>query len=161
MLAPALTRWYRTIMPLANAWTIWYIRMYRLGLGLIVGHDYLLLETVGRRTGRQRVTPLGYIHWCRRLILQPLHGPDSDWLLNLQAHPIVTVLVGRRSVHGTARILGDANERRAALEVVSSSWTPSGITARKHFSLLRNAGGEALEKAAHDLSRPIVVVELG
>lgn len=153
-----MSRWYAAVRPLARAWSSSFKWMYPRGLGLPVGHAYLLLETKGRRSSRRRVTPLGYVKWKGRFLVQPLHGVDSDWVLNLQASPQVSVVVGRRRIRGRAMVLADVAERRAALQVIASSRTVSGLTARKHFSLLGKVSAAALELASRDPGKPIVII---
>jgi deazaflavin-dependent oxidoreductase (nitroreductase family) len=92
-------------------------------LGIPIPGD-ALLETTGRRTGRQRRTPVcdgleGDTFW---LISQ--RGHDADWVRNIKANPRVRVKVsgaysGWRS--GTAHILedDDPRERQRALSQAS------------------------------------------
>jgi len=78
-----------------------------------------LLETVGRRSGLPRQTPIcdgleGDTFW---IIVQ--HGRRSDYVRNIEANPLVRVRTGSRSVWrtGTAHILDhdDARERMLLL----------------------------------------------
>ncbi len=137
--------WYQTVRALAQLWSHLFTWMYPRGLWLIAGHAYLLVETRGRYTGRRRVTPLGYVPWAKNLIVQPLHGKDSDWVLNIKAHPEVTLILGRKRLRATMRVLDYESDRRRALAVISSSRTISGLTARKHFSLLSTGRSERLD----------------
>jgi deazaflavin-dependent oxidoreductase (nitroreductase family) len=68
---------------------------------------YALLETVGRRSGRPRHTPIGNglvgdVFW-----IFSAHGEQSDYVRNLLAEPRVRVKVGRRWHRGTAVVLPD------------------------------------------------------
>ena len=85
------------------------------------------------------------------------HGKDSDWVRNIKAHPEVTVILGRKRLRATMRVLDHDSDRRRALAVISSSWTISGLTARKHFSLL--GMGEHLDSASQEGDRLIVLLE--
>ena len=151
---------YRAISPLAHAWTRFFIWAYPLGLGLLLGHAYLLLETKGRRTGLTRVTPLGYVGWATDFLVQPLHGTDSDWLRNLQASSEVNVLVGRRSLNCLGRVIDGQRERQLALRVVATSRSVSGWTARRHFSLASHIDELSLYVASQDMGKQIVLLEL-
>ena len=151
--------WYQTVKALAQLWSRLFTWMYSRGLWLITGHAYLLLETTGRHTGRRRVTPLGYIPWAMNLIVQPLHGNNSDWVRNIRARPEVTVILGRKRLLATVRVLDNDSDRRQALAVISSSWTISGLTARKHFSLLGTGRSERLDSVSQEGDRLIILVE--
>ena len=151
--------WYQTVKALAQLWSRLFTWMYPRGLWLLAGHAYLLLETRGRQTCRRRVTPLGYVPWAKNLIVQPLHGKDSDWVRNIKAHPEVTVILGRKRLRATMRVLDNDSDRRRALAVISSSWTISGLTARKHFSLLGTGRSERLESVSQERDRLIILVE--
>ena len=151
--------WYQTVRALAQLWSRLFTWMYPRGLWLMAGHAYLLLETRGRHTGRRRVTPLGYIRWAKTFIVQPLHGNNSDWVRNIKACPQVTVILGRKRLRANMRVLDDESDRRRALLVISSSWTISGLTARKHFSLLGTGRSERLESVSQERDRLIILVE--
>jgi deazaflavin-dependent oxidoreductase (nitroreductase family) len=58
----------------------------------------LLLATTGRKTGKPRTWPLGYITDGDNLIVVASNGGmewPPAWWLNLQADPMATVQVGR------------------------------------------------------------------
>ncbi len=151
--------WYQTVKALAQLWSHLFAWMYPRGLWLIAGHAYLLVETKGRHTGRGRVTPLGYVPWAKNLIVQPLHGNNSDWVRNIKACPQVTVILGRKRLRANMRVVDDESDRRRALLVISSSWTISGLTARKHFSLPGTGGSERLDSVSLEGDRLIILVE--
>jgi deazaflavin-dependent oxidoreductase (nitroreductase family) len=62
---------------------------------------FLLLQHVGRRTGRTRVTPLLYIEDGDRWIVTASNAGDDrhpEWWYNLQSGPEVQIQVGRRQI---------------------------------------------------------------
>ena len=69
----------------ANALTVWAIRAgiprppYTRGNALII-------ETVGRRSGRRRRIPVGYIEEDGKLIVVVEDGARADWVRNAQHH---------------------------------------------------------------------------
>ena len=76
----------------------------------------LLLTTTGRKSGRPRTNGLTYCRDRGDLIVVASNGGSDRppaWLLNLQAHPVVTVRVGRSVIKATARVAGP--EERAQL----------------------------------------------
>jgi deazaflavin-dependent oxidoreductase (nitroreductase family) len=70
------------------------------------GMPILVLTTVGRRSGRSRSTPVGYLeHRTGFAILASNAGNDRSpaWWLNLQADPHGKILVNREQLAVTAR----------------------------------------------------------
>jgi len=91
--------------------------IYRLTGGVVGGRggsrSFLLLTTIGRKSGRERVTPIFYLPDGENFVLiasnwgAPTH---PIWWLNLLAHPQAWVQVGRRRIAVQAR-LADPAER--------------------------------------------------
>jgi deazaflavin-dependent oxidoreductase (nitroreductase family) len=76
-----------------------------------------LLETTGRRTGRQRRTPVtdgrdGDVFW-----IVTEHGRAAGYVRNIEANPRVRVKLGRRWRTGTA-VLMPEEDARARLDVL-------------------------------------------
>jgi F420H(2)-dependent quinone reductase len=93
--------------------------VYRLTDGRVAGRFFgapvLLLHTVGRRTGRLRITPLCYVSDEDRLVLVGSNGgtaSDPAWLHNLRARPRALVRVGDDSIDVTAREAHDSERER-------------------------------------------------
>jgi deazaflavin-dependent oxidoreductase (nitroreductase family) len=68
---------------------------------------FALLETVGRRSGRPRHTPVGNGLRADTFWLIAAHGRQADYVLNLLDNPRVRVKVANRWRDGTAVILPD------------------------------------------------------
>jgi deazaflavin-dependent oxidoreductase (nitroreductase family) len=92
-------------------------RLYRLTRGRLLGHiggqPVLLLETIGRRTGRRRTTPLQYLAQDEAFVVVAsnrgaAHPPA--WYLNLRAHPDARVQTGAMTIDVQAQEL-DGDER--------------------------------------------------
>ena len=104
---------YRVIKPLEKFIVNPPVRLaWRLGLG---PPGDALLETIGRRTGRVRRTPIcnGQEDDTFWLVVQ--HGRRTDYVRNIEANPHVRVRSGSRAAWrtGMAYVLDDddANER--------------------------------------------------
>ncbi|CAM3246279.1 nitroreductase family deazaflavin-dependent oxidoreductase [Prescottella defluvii] len=85
------------------------IQLYRWHLGGLLGHRFLLLEHVGRRSGKPRQVVLEVVDhddtsdgW----VVAAGFGTASDWYRNLTAHPRARVRVGRRESVVDADFLG-------------------------------------------------------
>src|SRR5690606_7162753 len=81
----------------------WFVRtpvpLYRCGLGWLFGDRFVLLEHVGRRTGRRRWAVLEVVTFdpaARTVTVASCYGLASDWYRNLLARPEVTIVLGRR-----------------------------------------------------------------
>jgi deazaflavin-dependent oxidoreductase (nitroreductase family) len=125
-----------------------HVAVYRLTNGFI-GHrifdtEAVLLSTKGRKSGRQRVTPLTVTPDGDRLILIASNGGarrHPDWYLNLQAEPVVDVQRGAVRSKMRARTAG-ADERPAL-------WAQAVATYRGYEDYQRRAPREI----------PVVVLE--
>lgn len=78
-----------------------HIQLYRWTGGRLGGGagkvPMLLLTTTGRRSGKRRTTPLGYLpDGDRRILVASFGGDDRhpQWYLNLEAHPEAEIQVG-------------------------------------------------------------------
>lgn len=96
-----------------------YAAVYRRSggkLGAKMGKSpILLLETVGRKSGTPRTTPLGYMPDGDRMVVVASNlgaRRDPDWCLNLEARPRTTVQIGpRRLTVEAARASSDERAR--------------------------------------------------
>ncbi|MCW4051415.1 MAG: nitroreductase family deazaflavin-dependent oxidoreductase [Candidatus Bathyarchaeota archaeon] len=97
--------------------------LYKTGLLTLVGSGYfLLLITVGRRTGKRRTTPLEYRKKDEVIHLFASRGKKTDWLRNLKANPSeARVRIGFRSFRPEIKVL-DADEKEEAIRWYISSF---------------------------------------
>ena len=75
-------------------------------LGRVAGMPVLLLATTGRRSGRQRTTPLTYFECGSDLVIVASNGGEDSppaWWLNLREDPRATVTIGTQARRVTAR----------------------------------------------------------
>jgi deazaflavin-dependent oxidoreductase (nitroreductase family) len=96
--------------------------LFRLGA---VPPGYALLETVGRRSGQSRQTPVGDGLIGGTFWIVAEHGFRAAYVRNLQAHPRVRVRVrqGRRTIWrtGTAQVLPDDDPRERQRQLARTS----------------------------------------
>lgn len=96
--------------------------LFRLGA---VPPGYALLETVGRRSGQSRRTPVGDGLIGSTFWIVAEHGFRAAYVRNLQAHPRVRVRVrqGRRAIWrtGTAQVLPDDDPRERQRQLARTS----------------------------------------
>jgi F420H(2)-dependent quinone reductase len=97
-----------------------FISLYRLTRGKfggrVQGLPVLLLGTIGRKTRKERTTPLGYFMEDGNYIITASNaGRDTHpaWFHNLRANPRVTIEVNDRQIEAEAEVA--ASEKRSAL----------------------------------------------
>jgi F420H(2)-dependent quinone reductase len=102
--------------------------LYRLTGGRIGGkishRSFLLLTTIGRKSGQERVTPIFYMPEAGSFILIASNwgAPNNpQWWLNLQAHPSTKIQVGKKTIAVTATST-DAEERARLWSLVTSRY---------------------------------------
>jgi len=81
------------------------IYLYRLGLGGLLGKRFLLLNHVGRKSGKARQTVLEVVNHDKEtdtFYIASGFGEKSDWYLNILEHPEVNIQVGWRKMSVTA-----------------------------------------------------------
>jgi deazaflavin-dependent oxidoreductase (nitroreductase family) len=75
----------------------------------------LLLNTVGRKTGRKRTSPLLYVMDGENFVIIASKGgapTHPAWYLNLMANPEATVEIGDREVHVEAEVADPEEKAR-------------------------------------------------
>ena len=81
----------------------------------IVPPGYALLETIGRKTGKPRRTPVGDARVGNRLWIVAEHGMKAGYVRNLVRHPRVRVKLrkglGAQWHRGTAHVLSEDDPR--------------------------------------------------
>jgi deazaflavin-dependent oxidoreductase (nitroreductase family) len=83
----------------------------------------LLLTTLGRRSGQQRVTPLLYVEDGPRFVVVASNAGDDRnpaWLLNLRKQPAARVQVGSQHIAVQAREASDAECERLWPKLLAS-----------------------------------------
>jgi F420H(2)-dependent quinone reductase len=115
----------RSITQLARSDLAWraltdsHVRLYRLTGGRIGGRvrgvDIVLLDHVGRKSGKRRTCPLLYIEDGENLVIVASKGGSAKhpaWWVNLRANPETAVQVGGERRRVRAREAeGDERER--------------------------------------------------
>ena len=79
--------------------------LYRIGLGGLLGHRFLLLNHTGRKSGQPRQTVLEVVNHDKATdtyFIASGFGKKSDWYLNILAHPKTNIQVGWRKMLVTA-----------------------------------------------------------
>src|SRR3954454_20293497 len=101
-------------------------------LGLVSGH--MLVETVGRGSGKRRRTVVGCPLDGDTVWVVAEQGRHAGYVRNLEAEPRVRLRIARRWVAATATVV-DGDDPQARLD---------GVFDPKHASLVRRAGTSLL-----------------
>ena len=94
------------------------IPLYRIGLLPLFGMSkiFLLLFTTGRKTGKQRITPLEYRKRDDIIHVVAGRGKKAHWFKNLQTNPdTVKVRVGFRKFKASFNVLETIEEKNKLL----------------------------------------------
>jgi F420H(2)-dependent quinone reductase len=114
-----------------------YRRTHGRILGHVGGQPVLLLQTLGRRTGQRRTTPVQYLADGETFVVVASHAGAARppaWYLNLRADPHARVEVGPRTVE--VRAQEAAGQERADL------WRRLTAANRYMERAARKAGGD-------------------
>ena len=104
----------------AHGLTLWFSRwpilMYRLRLGWLMGHNFLLVTHRGRRSGKVRQTGVMVLRYDVRTheAIVAAGSLGADWYRNIQSAPAIEIAIGRERYQPKQRLL-TAAEVAAAL----------------------------------------------
>ncbi len=105
-----------------------YIFLYRLTRGRLGGRvqglSVLLLKTTGRKTGKERITPLGYFTENGNYVITASNAGRAKhpaWFLNLRAKPRVTVETPDRQFEAEAEVAVPETRRKLWSRLISLS----------------------------------------
>ncbi len=116
--AHGIGRWF-------SQWPVW---VYRLHLGWLLGHRFLLVTHRGRRSGKIRQTGVMVLHYdpCSHTALVAAGSKNADWYRNVQASPAVEIAIGRERYRPEQKFL----EPHKIAMVLSWSRRHHPVTAR-------------------------------
>ena len=93
------------------------------GARMAANGRFLLIETVGRRTGRHHRTPVGFEHADDGALYVGAGSRAAHWALNLLAHPLCRASVGGATHDYRAEPL-DGADRETALRAIKGRYGP-------------------------------------
>ena len=71
-----------------------------------------MLETIGRKSGKPRLTAVGGKVIDNQFWMVSEHGEHSDYVHNIKANPAVRLRIGGKWRNGTAHLLPDDDSRQ-------------------------------------------------
>ena len=91
---------------------LWVFRLplqaYHHAKGWMLGHTFLLLTHIGRRTGQPHETVamvLRYRPETHEVVVCSAWGPETDWVRNIRQRPAIRVEIGRDAFEPEQRFL--------------------------------------------------------
>ena len=99
--------------------------LYRWRCGWLLGHRFLLLIHIGRRTGLPRRTVLEVVEYRRdgpEAIVISAFGRNADWLLNIQAMSSFELIIGSRRFAAVYRFLDETEAARVLRGYQRRNW---------------------------------------
>ncbi len=112
-----------------------------------IGRSMILLKTIGRKTGKKRITPvLCKVFHTNVLTLYSARGMDADWLKNIQASEKMqfSIQKGFKRMKVQARIVGSTEEKEEHLkywfEHMDDAKYIFGYSRRKHGDVTSTEG---------------------
>ena len=89
--------------------------VHKMGLGgweKMIGAEWMLIATTGRKTGKRRETMVDVMDYDKSsdtYYIEAAYGARADWYKNIQSHPVFEAQVGRRKFHARAAPLSSAD----------------------------------------------------
>ena len=97
------------------------ILLYRLGLGFVVGRLFMIMTTVGRKSGQPRHTAIEFHEYKGRRYVFSAWGTKADWYRNLEANPTITIQTWRGAESVLARRITSEAELAEAFAFAMSN----------------------------------------
>ena len=130
--------------------------LYKLGLHRFMGHVVLLLTTIGRKTGLERVTPLQYEQIDDAYFVASARGPMADWYQNILSNPIVEVQVKSHRFQAVAEPTTDPSRIADFLQVRLKRYPAMVGNMLRSEGLPKNPTREQLEQFAEKSAMVVI-----
>jgi deazaflavin-dependent oxidoreductase (nitroreductase family) len=101
------------------------VYLYRWNLGWLLGHRFLLLIHIGRRTGLRRHTVLEVMEYRKEgpeAVVMSAFGRNADWLRNIEATPGPEVVIGSQRFVAAHRFLDEEEAIRVINGYEQRNW---------------------------------------
>lgn len=97
------------------------ILFHRLGLSFLAGRIFMVMTTIGRKSGSLRRTAIEFHEFRGRKYVFGNWGAKADWYRNIEAQPNITIQTWRGAESVTARKLVTESELAEAFEYSMSN----------------------------------------
>jgi deazaflavin-dependent oxidoreductase (nitroreductase family) len=113
------------------------ILLFRLGLGFLAGRLFMVMTTVGRRSGKPRRTAIEFHEFDGRKYVFSAWGTGTDWYRNIELQPRITIQTWRGAESVFARRLSSDTELAQAFDFSMSNPTMRAVIKSVGFDLTR------------------------
>lgn len=135
------------------------IFLYHFKLGWLLGKRFLLLTTIGRKSGRPHRTVIEVVYFNPQsgaYTIASGWGRRSDWYKNLKKNPRVVVEVGLRKFEATAQQLESDEAEKLLLDYAQRHPLAFQELAR----LMSSSVGENVAETCHTVAQDIPLITL-
>jgi deazaflavin-dependent oxidoreductase (nitroreductase family) len=133
--------------------------LYRLHLGWLLGHRFLMLTHIGRKTGKPHQIVLEVVYYDKQTgeyFIASGWREKSDWFRNLQKTPQVFVNTGRSRFSATAKILSIDDAEKILLLYAKSH----PLAFRELGRLLTDKFTKDFDETCHSMAQEIPLISL-
>lgn len=133
------------------------IYLYRWKLGFLLGHRFVMIEHVGRKSGKTRQTVLEVV-WIheRQVYVAAAWGIASDWYQNIVQHPHVTVRIASEEYGANAQVVDDATANNVMASYAEHH--PKAFRGLARYTL--DEPGSTVSESVERVSAAVPVVRL-
>jgi deazaflavin-dependent oxidoreductase (nitroreductase family) len=135
------------------------IFLYRLKLGWLLGKRFLMLTTIGRKSGKPHRTVIEVVFYDRQsgaYTIASGWGSKSDWYKNLRQNPRVVIHVGLRQFQANAQQL----ESDQAEQLLLNYAQKHPLAFRELARLMSGSVGENVTETCHTVAQEIPLITL-
>ncbi len=104
--------------------------LWRMGLGPLLGHIFVVITTKGRKSGEARHFMTEYYRDGEKLYVVCAYGPKAQWYKNLMADPYATIQTWKGPERMKATRVTDTDEIMA---VIAGFWQRDPVTVKWYF----------------------------
>jgi deazaflavin-dependent oxidoreductase (nitroreductase family) len=136
------------------------VHLYRWKCGWLLGHRFLLLIHVGRRTGKRHYTVLEVMQYRKEgleAVVMSAFGRRANWLCNIEAMPGPAVAIGAQRFTAAHRFLDEEEAVRVMTGYEQRNWFIAPIV-RLMLSRLLGWRYDGSNGARHRLVRQLPLI---
>lgn len=90
------------------------------------------VTVTGRKTGKQRSTPVWFVREGTTILLLPVTGSESQWFKNVSANKKIKISSGNTKLDVTPRLVTDAKKVAGIADKFRKKYSPSEV--KKYYS---------------------------